>query len=96
MLFYNAACFTALGIRTNTERTALDVSGSLAQHHFQLYHIYPNFFLTLRTVQRKLDKDRILIHLRSCFALTNRAMYPQGFFSIVVHFNTSNVGIAPR
>lgn len=34
------------------------MSGSLAQHHFQLYNIYPYFFLAFGAVKRKLYKHR--------------------------------------
>lgn len=50
-----------------------------------LYYIYLYFFLILRTVQRKLYENSIIIYFCSRFSSANRAMDPKRVFSIVIH-----------
>ena len=68
----------------------------VAQHHFQLYDIHPNFLLALRAIEWELYKDSIFIDFRPCFSSANRAMNPERFFSIIAHFYTSDDGSALR
>ena len=50
-----------------------------------LYYIYLYFFLTLRTVQRKLYENSIVIYFCSRFSSANRAMDTKRVFSIGIH-----------
>jgi|GEM_PF-5214634 hypothetical protein len=59
-----------------------------------LYYIYLYFFLTLRTVQRKLYENSIVIYF--CFSSANRAIDPKRVFQLSFTLYTSNNGIAPR
>lgn len=65
--------------------SALIVSGSFAQHHLQLHHIYACFPLAFWTVERKSNEHSILIYFCSCFSSADRAMYPPRIISIVIH-----------
>ncbi len=84
----------AAGVSAYKKRASLLTWGSwlsascvwlVAQYHFQLYHIDPDFLFALGAIEREIYQDRILRYFCPCFAPANRTVNPMRIVPTCIH-----------